>query len=295
MNVHHLELFFYVAKHGGITSAVRRIPYGIQQPAVSKQIVQLEEFLGVSLFQRRPFKLTAEGAKLFAFIQPFFSNLDSVALELQGGESRTIRIGASVIVLRDHMPSLLQAVRKKFSKLKVSLREGYQPELENLLLRDEIDLAITLVEKKSPTGIQALPLLELPLVLLVEKSSRFTDAEQLWKLDRIAEPLIALPAFEVVYKNFQQELGRKGVEWFTSIEVSSLDLVEKYVAGGLGIGLSVSIPGLEFSPKLRAIPLPGFEPLSLGVLRGQRVTPVAEALIEELKTRANGLRGKPSK
>src|ERR1039458_6525254 len=61
MNVHHLELFYYVARHGGIMPAVRNIPYGIQQPAVSAQVAQLEEFLGVTLFQRRPFSLTPPG------------------------------------------------------------------------------------------------------------------------------------------------------------------------------------------------------------------------------------------
>ena len=33
MNIHHLELFYYVAKFGGISEAVRNMPYGIQQPA----------------------------------------------------------------------------------------------------------------------------------------------------------------------------------------------------------------------------------------------------------------------
>jgi len=42
MNIHHLELFYFVAKHGGIAGAVRNIPYGIQQPAVSGQIAKLE-------------------------------------------------------------------------------------------------------------------------------------------------------------------------------------------------------------------------------------------------------------
>ena len=41
-NLHHLELFYYVAKYGGITPAVRKMPYGIQQPAVSGQMLQLE-------------------------------------------------------------------------------------------------------------------------------------------------------------------------------------------------------------------------------------------------------------
>ena len=37
MNVHHLELFYYVARHGGISRALQYMPYGIQQPAVSGQ------------------------------------------------------------------------------------------------------------------------------------------------------------------------------------------------------------------------------------------------------------------
>src|SRR5213594_3866771 len=98
MNIHHLELFYYVARHGGITEAVRNIPYGIQQPAVSGQVAQLEEYLGVTLFQRRPFALTPAGDKLYRFIQPFFLNLQAMATELQGGTARQIRVGASTAV-----------------------------------------------------------------------------------------------------------------------------------------------------------------------------------------------------
>ena len=56
MNVHHLELFYYVAKHGGISAAVRKISYGIQQPAVSGQMGKLERDLGQRLFARSPFQ-----------------------------------------------------------------------------------------------------------------------------------------------------------------------------------------------------------------------------------------------
>jgi DNA-binding transcriptional LysR family regulator len=289
MNIHHLELFYYVARHGGIMEAVRNIPYGIQQPAVSGQIAQLEESLGVKLFQRRPFSLTTAGKKLFDYIQPFFASLDTLESELQGGVARHIRIGASVIVLRDHLPELLQNLRKKFPNLKVGLREGHQPELESLLLNEEIDLAVSLVEKKSAPGIHSLPLIELPLVLLVEKKSQFTDAGQLWSLDKITEPLICLPETEAVCKNFQQGLAKTGVDWFPGIEVSSLDLIETYVASGLGIGLSVAIPNSSFSPKIRAIPLPGFAPIVIGALWRGKTTPLLQALLDELKLRAKRL------
>src|SRR3954471_19929249 len=139
MNIHHLELFYYVARHGGIMEAVRNIPYGIQQPAISGQVAQLEEYLGVTLFQRRPFALTPEGEKLYKYVLPFFSNLEKITSDLQGGRARHIRIGASAIILREHLPSLVLGLRKKFEGLKISLREGYPVHLEELLMKDEID------------------------------------------------------------------------------------------------------------------------------------------------------------
>lgn len=289
MNVHHLELFYYVARHGGIMPAVRNIPYGIQQPAVSSQIAQLEEFLGATLFQRRPFALTPDGQKLYDHIQPFFAKLDQMATEIQGGQARQLRIGASTIVLRDHLPELLQKLRGKFPDLKIGLREGHQPELESLLLTDQIDLAVSLVEKNSAPGIHSLPLIELPLVLLVAKQSRITDASQLWALDKINEPLICLPATESVCKNFQQGLAKLGVDWFAGIEVSSLDLIETYVANGLGIGLTVSLPAAGRSAKIRVLPLSGFAPITIGALWRGKTTPLLQTLLDEMKSRAKRL------
>src|SRR5215831_2893726 len=159
MNIHHLELFYYVARHRGITEAVRNIPYGIQQPAVSGQVAQLEEFLGVVLFQRRPFALTPAGEKLYKFIQPFFDNLEAIAGELQGGKTRQIRIGASSIVLRDHLPEFFRNVRRKFPNLKIALREGWQAELESFLQKEDLDLAVTVIEKKAAPGIHSVALI----------------------------------------------------------------------------------------------------------------------------------------
>ncbi len=286
MNIHHLELGYYVARHGGITEAVRNIPYGIQQPAVSGQVAQLEEYLGVTLFQRRPFALTPPGEKLYQFIQPFFANLDLIASELQGGKARQIRIGASTMVLRDHLPDVFQSVRKRFPKLKISLREGYPQDFESLLLKEELDLAVTAIEKKPASGLRSVALAELPLVLLVPKSSRVTAADQFWQQDKIEEPLICLPGAEVICKNFQQGLTRRGVDWFPSIEVSSLDLIETYVANGFGIGLSVQVPQAKLSPNTRAVPLPDFAPVVLGVMWRGKTSALLQAFLDEMQLRA---------
>src|SRR5580698_5642792 len=285
MNIHHLELFFYVAKHGGISEAVRNIPYGIQQPAVSGQIAQLEEFLGTTLFHRRPFSLTPPGEKLYGFIEPFFSGLDAVANELQGGDAHQIRIGSSDIVLRDHLPEILKAARKKFPRLRAAMREGYQPELEAMLQNQEIDVAITLMEKRPPAGMKSATLLELPLVLLVQKESPIRNAEELWKRDKITEPLICLPPSETVCKNFQQGLAKLGIDWFPTIEISSVDIVAAYVANGFGIGLTVSIPKTKMSPKIREIPLQGFEPVVIGALWRGKPSAALQTLLNEFAAR----------
>jgi DNA-binding transcriptional LysR family regulator len=286
MNIHHLELFYYVARHGGITEAVRNIPYGIQQPAVSGQVAQLEEYLGVTLFQRRPFALTPAGEKLYQFIQPFFANLDLMASELQGGKARQVRLGASTIVLREHLPEVFQNVRKRFPKLKISLREGYPAEFESLLQKEELDLAVTAIEKKPAAGLHSMALVELPLVLLVEKDSRITAAAQLWQRDKIEEPLICLPAVEAICKNFQQGLARLGVDWFPSIEVSSVDLIETYVANGFGIGVSVQVPKARVAPNVRAVPLPDFSPVILGALWRGKTSVLVQAFLDEMQLRA---------
>jgi DNA-binding transcriptional LysR family regulator len=286
MNVHHLELFYYVARYGGIMPAVRNIPYGIQQPAVSAQVAELEEFLGVTLFQRRPFALTPPGEKLYAFIKPFFFNLDKVAGELQGGQARHFRIGASTIVLRDHLPQLLTGIRKKFPTLKVLLREGFPAQLETLLANDEVDLVFTTIERKPAAGFQSLVLLELPLVLLVEKSSRYKNVGELWAQDKIAEPLICLPPHEAMTRNFQARLAEMGVEWFPAIEASSADLIEGYVASGLGIGLSVSVPGKPPVKNVRSLPLADFPSALVGALWRGKNTPLLDAFLDMAGQRA---------
>lgn len=286
MNIHHLELFYYVARYGGVREAVRNIPYGIQQPAISHQVSTLEDSLGVTLFHRRPFALTTAGEKLYNFIQPFFANLDMMEEELRENTAHHIRIGSSEVVLRDHLPAVVEAVRKKFPNLKLTLREGYQPQLEDFLQNQEIDIAITLLEKKPPQGVCVVSLLKLPLVLLVPKKSKITSAEELWKKDKIDETLLCLPSNEVICKNFQKGLAKLGIDWFPGIELSSLQLIQTYVENGYGIGLSVAVPKAKISPELRVLPLNGFAPVDFGVFWQGRLKPVTTAFIEAVKDRA---------
>ncbi len=286
MNIHHLELFYYVAKHGGISEAVRNMPYGIQQPAISGQVIQLEEFLGVTLFHRRPFSLTPQGKELFDFIKPFFDNLTPMAEKLRGGISQHLRIAASEIMLRDHLPAILQELHRQFPKLKVTLREGYDPEVIPWLQQQEIDLAVCLLGARPPAGINVIPLFKMPLVLLVPKRSKLASAGELWECDRIEESLITVPSNEPIRRAFQEGLNKLKVDWFSSIEVSTVEMVQTYVANGYGIGVTVRVPKMKYHPQVRLLPLDGFEPVTFGVLWQGRRTVLLEALFKILEQAA---------
>jgi DNA-binding transcriptional LysR family regulator len=281
MNIHHLELFYYVAKHGGISRAVRNMPYGIQQPAVSSQILLLEEDLGLKLFERTPFKLTREGEELFSFAQPFFENLEPVAARLRQKSSPHLRIAASELVLRDYLPVVVERMRKQEPRLKLALRSGFQADMEKWLLEREVDLAITPLDNKPPGRIRCLRLMRLPLVLLVHKKSKIRSAAELWSRGQIEEPLICLPQTEAMSRIFRKGLQNKRVDWPQSIEASSMDLVTRYVANGYGIGLSVNAAEVVRHPSVRVLPLDDFDSLEIAALWTGEASSLVQAVLKE--------------
>jgi DNA-binding transcriptional LysR family regulator len=294
VNIHHLELFFHVARHGGIMEAVRNMPYGIQQPAVSGQILQLESDLGVKLFTRRPFELTDAGRELYAFVSPFFSQVEVVGERLRGGENQSLRLAASVFALREHLPDILRELRGKFPKLRINLRDAHQPAIAGLLEKREVDCAITVMEGPLSPGFQGERLIDIGAAFLVPKGHKAQNAEDL--LERVAAgqertPLISLPANEALPRRFKEFLSKRGMEWAPDIEVTALDLIDTYAAGGFGIGFTLRLPGKKISPGLRALPLEAMPPLVIGFVWSEPPTPPIEALRGILRIQADALAG----
>jgi len=294
MNVHHLELFYYVARYGGIMEAVRNMPYGIQQPAVSGQLLQLESHLGVKLFRRRPFELLPAGTELYEFIYPFFGGLGGMEKRLRSASRETLRVAAPVLALRDHLPRVLQEVRKHFPHLQITLRAGQQPQVEAWLERQELDFAITLLEGQGAKGLQHLPLLELPLVLLVPKTSRFRNASEIFDAlatESLEDPLISITATELAPRRFREFLESRSLEWPSRVEVTDLELVEVYVQNGFGIGLGLAIPGSSTAKDLRVLPITDIAPLLLGAVWQGALTAVMSTLIETLRSHVQKITG----
>ena len=289
MNIHHLELFFYVARHGGVSAAARRIPYGIQQPAISAQIIQLEDHLGTTLFMRRPFQLTPSGETLYRYIEPFFAGLAGLEQSLRGGAPAELRIGTIETVQREYLPAVLRALRQRVPEAQFKLMPMRLDEIEACLLAQKIDIGIAWLLEKRPAGIHQCTLVEVPMSLLVPDHSPLTTAETLWQQDRISQPLITGHTESSIYRLFQSVLQQRKVEWFTSIQLNSQELICRYVAEGFGMGLILAEPGRPAPPGTRVLPLPDFPPVPYGLLWIGTPTPLQRLFFELAQAAADTL------
>jgi DNA-binding transcriptional LysR family regulator len=294
LNVHHLELFYYVARCEGIVAACRQIPYGIQQPAVSAQVARLEEDLGARLFERRPFRLTPAGKALYEFIAPFFGRLNEVEEIVKGKLSQVIRLAGFTEAMREHVPILLAKLRQRFPGLRVTLQEIDQRGAEHLIAQGEADLAIMVLESKLPPGFRSITLARLPLCLLVSAGQPYRRAAELLRDGAAGKvPLVSLPPHELLSRLFQKEMVRRSLVWKTAMETSSQDSVSTYVRNGLGAGLAVLTPELQRDSQLRVLALSGFPSLPIGIFWRGKLGEISQVFVDELKDRAKRLFEKP--
>lgn len=291
MNVHHLELFYYVAKYEGITAAVRKMPYGIQQPAVSGQLLQLEKNLGVKLFNRRPFSLTHAGDELYDHVYPFFSRLADVEENLKGGESKHLRIAASAAVLRHHLPELLADLRKEIPGLRLTLRDVEPSDVHRCLLNQQADLAVSVINARPGDGLKEVELMQLPLMLLLPEDHDATCLDDL--LDEgdplVSLPLVGLPKHEAISQLFQKGVDGYGLTWPVAVEVDSLDAVQHFVRCGFGAGVALRIPDMVMPRGVKAVDLDHFPPLVMGIVYQGALKPVAQRFLDAAVERARVL------
>ena len=294
MNVHHLELFYYVAKHGGISEACRKIPYGVQQPAVSTQMGRLEEDLGARLFERRPFRLTDEGRLVFDFISPFFGGLEDLDGLVRGRISGRLRIVGLGEVMKEYLPDMIRVLNENDTKLKISIQELDQAGCEHAVSSGEADVAISVLPDLLSKEINRITFLSAPIGLLVHRDGLPHKAADLLRvLASGAMRLVCLPGHELLTQRFLRGARDRGLKIAASLEVTSQETVVIYAKAGLGIGLAAWSPSFANDKTLEFIPLPGFKKIDVGAFWRGEIKPPAKELVAMLHKLANELHAAP--
>src|SRR2546423_5191794 len=151
MELRHLRYFVAVADAGSVSRAA--VQLRVTQPALSRQIRDLEAELGLPLFDRvgRRLQLTASGENLLSRTREILRAADSLrehAGALAGGATGTVRLGATAQPLESLISAFLIGYRRQWPGIDVRLIEDGGVRLRTRVQRGELHLALGAV----PTG-----------------------------------------------------------------------------------------------------------------------------------------------
>ena len=269
INLHHLKLFHYVAEARGISAAAKVIPYGIQQPAISQQLIQLEENLGVKLFIRRPFALTPAGERLYRFTSKTFNELDTLLENLKDEAGVRVRIAVPAVISAHFLPRIIADVLDVFPFLRPSIVEIEGNAAFSALFNGEIDIALTMADLPRSKQIVSSKIISLPLALIVPEQHHFA-LKGLWpKTDFSNIQWIAVQEATGGVDDLKTGLLNFGITPEFVASTNSIDAALNYVSMGIGLALMAQPPDSMLKTRgLKAIPMPNeFGGIDINVVR----------------------------
>lgn len=150
MEIRHLKYLMAVGQELHFGRAADKL--FITQPALSRQILQLEEELGVKLLERdkRNVALTSAGAYLMDEAEYVINHLNQVIESTKRkakGEEGEVRIGFVGSAMQDVIPDLLVRLNGQYPKLHTSLDELSNKEQLSALIHDRLDIGFVRMER----------------------------------------------------------------------------------------------------------------------------------------------------
>jgi DNA-binding transcriptional LysR family regulator len=145
MEIRQLKAFLAIAEAKTFTAGARRV--NVTQAAISMQIKQLEDEVGLQLFTRTPRRviLTEAGEYLLERARKILREHDNALAEiaeLAGAEHGRLRIGsASAEFATLQLPHILQRIREKYPNADVAVTAGTSQKLVDKIMHGEIDIA----------------------------------------------------------------------------------------------------------------------------------------------------------
>lgn len=249
-----LKTFLAVARYGTFAAAGMHI--GLTQSAVSAQIRNLEQALGIRLFDRtgRQALLNAAGLRALPMARDMLDTFSRMAISDDVSEYRgELKIGAVATAQTGLLPQALLRLRQQAPQLEPKLVPGVSLNLLSQVDTGEVDLAILIKPPfELPKELSAQVIRREPFVLIVPLDLPGDDPLQLLtdhshvRYDRNSFGGRLVTRF----------LREQRIDVQSALELDELEAIVKMVECGLGVSL---LPRaglwLEYGAKVRVIPL----------------------------------------
>lgn len=229
MNLKTLRYFIAVADSGSLTAAAAAIP--IAQPALTRQMRDLEAEMGVQLLQRLPrgVRLTPAGVTLYESAQRILAEAARLGRRLahsQQNNRAPVVLGASPTLARLLLPRLFENCMDAMADLELRAREAFTPALLDWLERGMIDMAV-LTNPEPGRNLSFLPLLGEPFALVSHAQMRIGPVVSVNQLARI--PLLMTSLHRGLV---DRQLASLGKSLQVRAEIDSVDAIRELVVRG---------------------------------------------------------------
>lgn len=237
MTIRHLKIFITVAECGKMRKAAELLY--ISQPSVSQAIRELEEYYNVKLFERISQKLhiTEEGTLLLSHAQHIVDSFENMELDMKNiGRSTKIRIGGSVSVGTHLMTDIIEYLENRIKNIDTFVTINNTFEIENMISRSELDVAIVEGIIKNPDIIK-IPFYEDELVMVVGKNHPFYNKEQLTILNLEGQALLSRESGSSDRNQFEQFLAEHNINVIKKWTCTNTEAIKNAVINGKGIAI----------------------------------------------------------
>src|SRR6266481_6174206 len=297
MELRHLRYFLTVAEALNFTKASARLR--VAQPALSRQMSDLEDEIGVDLMKRSPrgVTLTAEGKLFLDEVRELLKRADESVEKVRAlarGEYGELRVGYAPTPTVEILPPALAAFQKAVPRVKLLLHDLSSDELINGLRDASLELAL-MVEPigEQTAGIEFELLLTYPLCVAMTAAHPFARLKSI-PLEKVAaEPLIGFRRKD--YPEYYHFLDRLFAPIHAkpriAVECDSASSLITEVEAGRGIALASTNFELVAGKRLIYRPLTGTtEEGSVGIARATKgdVTHAGEEFSEILRKISHG-------
>jgi len=283
LTLHQLKVFESVARLLSYTRAAEEL--FLSQPAVSMQIKQLEDNIGLPLFDRlgKKIYLTEAGREMFRYsrtIAQQLSEAETVIEELKGIKRGKLVI--SVASTANYFSTRLLAIfNKRIEGVTVSLDVTNRENLLHQLTSNDTDLVIM---GRPPEGLdlEAEPFMDNPLVVIAAPGHPFAKRKRIPLTDLQDETFVVRETGSGTRMASERFFNEKGINLNTGMVMTSNEAIQQAVQAGLGLGI-VSLHTLDLELKTNSLVVLDVE--SFPIMRqwyivhrkGKRLSPVAQA------------------
>ena len=265
LTLRQLEYVVAIADHASFSRAAESC--AVSQPALSAQVAQLEDALGVQLFERdrRKVLVTPAGAEVIARARATLAaagevvdSATSSAQPLTG----TLRLGVIPTIAPYLLPSVLPAVRKAYPKLRLVLREDQTARLLTQLDEGKLDAAILALPVVG--DLAAVHLYFEDFALAVARGHRLARRATVRATDLDDEPLLLLDDGHCLRDQALAVCESVGAREQSELRATSLVTLVQMVASGLGVTLIPAMAAGALAPRGGEVVVVRFAPPAPG-------------------------------